>query len=1483
MKKYTLLLLGIIHSISLTAMGAAPNLILNSGFESRLDNWGKYGTAALSTDRTGGAYSLRLGAGRSEVNQNVITRVAAGKKYVLNLRAKKSAVNIIGTAGVRFYGSGGSYLGESKTTITSTAFAVITNVFTVPANSKYAEIFALKESGISGYVYIDDFALTEEGATTNNPPTLPAAQSLSTNEDTAVTFDLNAGADSDGNALSYIKVTNPSSGNLSCVGGASRSCSFTPSANYNGAATFTYKVNDGALDSNIATVTINVAAINDAPTVPANQSVTTVEDTAVTFELNGGSDAENDSLTYIKNTNPISGTLTCTSGSSRSCTYTPEQGYNGSVSFTYLVYDGRLNSNLGTVTITIRDVNNAPTLPSLQTVVTTEDNSLTFDLAAGSDADGNALNYIKATNTGNGTVTCSGGSSRSCTYTPSINFYGTTSFTYVVNDGALDSNAATVNINVTAINDAPTVAATQSLNTDQDKAVTFDLNAGSDVENNTLTYVKNTDPLSGQLSCTGGTSRACTYTPPQSFTGTVSFTYLVNDGAANSNLGAVTINVLDINNAPTLPSSQTVATNEDTNLTFNLAAGSDPEGQTLNYIKVTNASNGTVTCVGGTSRSCTYAPNLNFSGPTSFTYKVNDGALDSNASTVNINVTAVNDAPTVPAAQSVSTNQGVAVSFDLSAGGDVEGNALTYKVATLPSGGTLSCAAGSSRACSFTPTAGFNGITSFTYKVNDGQLDSAAATVTVTVIATQTPDPTPVAEYTPLGVGGGGAMTGIAISPYNNLWFVGTDMGTLFKSTDLGKTWNPVNHFQATFNSDLTRALAPGFSADGVTVFHADAGVTPRRSLDSGDTFAAINMGLSGDEVIKYWLSDTTNANIMYAGTTKGLLKTSNKGTSWTRLAGISEKAIGTFIDQNSATKRIYHATPTKILISDNAGTSFTNYYIPSGMQIRQFDGGSDANGLTLTFGDNNGTQACAWVYPYLNEWGQNSIDNTVANCGYVWVNKNNAGFVKNNQTYGDHIKMAENNSSTIYTAGGRAWIKQYGTKIHVTRDAGASWTLKLNQINWDTNPFSSWPQSKIEYSAVALDIGWWDSGYESFAVNQKNADILAGSGFFFMHASMNGGENWLASFTEYKDTGTRAKDKVWKSRGLEVTSVYRMRFHPNNSNLLYAATADIGGSVSEDHGQTFRIAQAEYNSNYDYAFDVNDDMVAFAASGSLHDYPNEWRAGAHAGNGGIYKTLDRGRTWRRLTPDNTTYNRQFLSVGYDSTNRTIYGGTQEIGIVRSTDDGATWNLFNTGLPTGTKIIPQIELDPRNGNVYALLTGDYPNFTNQAQTGIYFLDVENNSSTWKLLRGVVNYPTDADAGYKVWYYPTSFAINFSAPGHTEMWLTDYENNRNWLMSGVWKTTNGGATWNRIKQVTHATSVIIDQKDPSRVYVSGYYALAGDWGNGGQLFTKDGGATWGKNMKLPYQRNARSAMPDPVDPKKIFYSFFGAGMLVGPTP
>jgi VCBS repeat-containing protein len=73
--------------------------------------------------------------------------------------------------------------------------------------------------------------------------------------------------DADGDTLTVMEVTPPTHGHL--VLGSSGSFNYTPNANFNGVDSFTYKANDGSLDSNVATVTITVNAVNDAPQVSA--------------------------------------------------------------------------------------------------------------------------------------------------------------------------------------------------------------------------------------------------------------------------------------------------------------------------------------------------------------------------------------------------------------------------------------------------------------------------------------------------------------------------------------------------------------------------------------------------------------------------------------------------------------------------------------------------------------------------------------------------------------------------------------------------------------------------------------------------------------------------------------------------------------------------------------------------------------------------------------------------------------------------------------------------------------------------------------------------------------------------------------------------------------------------------------------------------------------------------------------------------------
>jgi VCBS repeat-containing protein len=452
---------------------------------------------------------------------------------------------------------------------------------------------------------------------------------------------------------------------------------------------------------------------NTAPVAQA-QSVTTAEDTAKEITLTA-TDAENNPLTYAIVATPTHGTLG--SISSNRVTYTPAANYNGPDSFTFRASDGSLTSSNATVSITVTPVNDAP-VAQPQGVSTAQDMAKEITLVA-IDPENDPLTYAVATGPLHGSLSVV--SSNSVTYTPALNYSGPDSFTFQASDASLTSMPATVSINVSFVN-TPPVAQTQSVTTAEETAKVITLVA-TDVETNALTYAVVTGPTYGTLSVIS--SNRVTYTPATNYNGLDSFTFKANDGQADSAPATVSITVTPVNDAP-VAQVQSVTTPEDTATEIALVA-TDVDNNPLTYTIVTNPTHGTLSAI--SSNVVTYTPAPNYNGPDSFTFKGNDGLLNSTPATVSITVTPVNDAP-VAQPQSVVTAEDTAKVITLVAT-DVETNALAYAVVSEPSHGTLSIS--SPNSVTYTPSTNYTGPDSFTFKASDGLLDSSPATVSLTV------------------------------------------------------------------------------------------------------------------------------------------------------------------------------------------------------------------------------------------------------------------------------------------------------------------------------------------------------------------------------------------------------------------------------------------------------------------------------------------------------------------------------------------------------------------------------------------------------------------------------------------------------------------------------------------------------------------------------------------------------------------------------
>ncbi|WP_324725975.1 Ig-like domain-containing protein [Actomonas aquatica] len=576
--------------------------------------------------------------------------------------------------------------------------------YTPAANFNGTDSFTYRASDGAGDSNLATFTITV--AAVNDAPTADDV-SASLDEDTPVAVSL-SGNDVDGDTLSFAVADAPSFGVLS---GAGDTLTYTPDPNFHGADSFTYTSSDGALTSSVATVSLVIHPINDAP-VASDLTLAVDEGDTLAITL-PATDVDGDVLSFAIIDAPILGTL---DGTAPDLTYTPPANTNGTDVFTFRASDGSITSNVGTVTLAVSNLNDAPSA-STQAVTTLEDTAVEFALS-GSDPDGDSLSFVIATAPISGAVVLVGSQ---VTYTPLENFYGEDTFTVTASDGQLESAPATITVTVQPVNDVP-VAASQRVELAEDDSAAIPL-VGTDIDGDALAYVIVDAPTHGTLS---GTAPDLTYTPAANYHGGDTFTFVVNDGSADSNVATVELVVASVNDAPAAD-DLTVSTSEDVALAIELSGVDVDDGDVLTFAILEGPAHGTLVLVGTTA---TYTPTPDFNGGDSFTYLASDALLDSTPATVTLIVTPGNDLP-VAAGQSVSTDEDTSVAFTLT-GSDIDGDALSYTVIEGPTHGSLS---GTAPALSYTPEANFAGPDAFTFVVNDGTVDSAPATVAITVTA----------------------------------------------------------------------------------------------------------------------------------------------------------------------------------------------------------------------------------------------------------------------------------------------------------------------------------------------------------------------------------------------------------------------------------------------------------------------------------------------------------------------------------------------------------------------------------------------------------------------------------------------------------------------------------------------------------------------------------------------------------------------------
>jgi len=364
-----------------------------------------------------------------------------------------------------------------------------------------------------------------------NDAPVAAADSAATTEDAAVSIDVLANdTDVDSASLAVGAITSgPATGAATIAGDGT--VFYTPAPDFNGTDSFEYQVVDGTGGSDTATVSIRVAAMNDAPVATADE-VALLEDADATRldVLANDTDIDGDGLRIVAAGEEATLGTVFIGKRGDAIGYTPNADANGTDTFSYTVTDSSGETSTATVTVTITPVNDAP-VATADVATADEDTPVTISpLGNDTDVDGDTLGIVGTGEAGKGTVAI-GADGTTLIYTPNPNTNGSDSFSYTVSDGEL-TDTTTVNVEVNPVNDAP-VAEADAATTAEDRTVRIAVLANdSDIDGNPLIIDSiQSGPENGTVQLDG---RDILYTPEADFNGTDTLTYRVSDGSGGT-------------------------------------------------------------------------------------------------------------------------------------------------------------------------------------------------------------------------------------------------------------------------------------------------------------------------------------------------------------------------------------------------------------------------------------------------------------------------------------------------------------------------------------------------------------------------------------------------------------------------------------------------------------------------------------------------------------------------------------------------------------------------------------------------------------------------------------------------------------------------------------------------------------------------------------------------------------------------------------
>ena len=473
---------------------------------------------------------------------------------------------------------------------------------------------------------------------------------------------------------------------------------------------------------------------SNAPTASENIQAPSVEDIALSMDedvtkkiILNGADPQGRALGYSIVTQPKYGSIAMNNSIA---TYTPNQDYNGNDAFTYQATNQVIESDIGTVSLSISPVADPPTVEDISIEID-EDRIINIALECKDPDAEQSFTYSIVDNPTNGSVTINGATA---TYTSNLNWSGTDTFTYKSNDGTFDSNTGTVTTVIAAVDDDPNTVDI-AVTTDEDTAIDITLSA-EEYDGDSYSFSVVSSTTNGSLSLNGNIA---TYTPVLNWYGTDSFTFQALDDRSIMNIATATITVNPVNDAP---SSEpiTVELDEDNggNGTWSKQFRfGDAEGDVVTYSIDPSTANPGINAEFRFFLKDTWwldiDPIDDYAGTHVYTYTASDG-IDTSTSTITVIINNIWDEPQVEnITVNGDTNPDIATTLEVDLSSHVTYSEVPLSDLTYFLSGWNFTSSITDSLLTIEIPAGFKGFDNTNWYVNDGTGDSNYALINVTV------------------------------------------------------------------------------------------------------------------------------------------------------------------------------------------------------------------------------------------------------------------------------------------------------------------------------------------------------------------------------------------------------------------------------------------------------------------------------------------------------------------------------------------------------------------------------------------------------------------------------------------------------------------------------------------------------------------------------------------------------------------------------